>query len=176
MMKQKGEALEIPRATNTHASICESTSNNGCWTRRSVAMRLLRNALMNFCNRPKHTHWVSWANCCLSSSLIRPRKSRMNQGGANVQPLTSKSIWALGHGSIVWPRGPTSIPLGIPTRAHNNYESKLGVVQILEKWTVDSRSHIAQKVILGRYAHAQSHRPLSARQSLRKLRCRAHLL
>mgnify|MGYP000954979955 CR=1 FL=1 len=139
-------------------------------------MHLLRNALMNLCNRPKHTHWVSRANCCLSSSLIHPRKPRTNQGGANVRPLTSKFIWALGHGSIVWPRSPTSVLLGILTRAHNNYESKLGVDQILEKWTVDSRSPIAQKVILERYAHARSHCPLSARQSLRKLRRRTHLL
>ena len=87
-----------------------------------------------------------------------------------VRPLTSKSIWALGHGSIVWPMGPTSVLLGIPTRAHNNYEPKLGVVQILEKKTADSNSHIAQKVIPGRYANVRSHHPVSARQCLRKLR------
>ena len=93
-----------------------------------------------------------------------------------VRPLTSKSIWALGHGSIVWPRGPTSVPLRIPARAHNNYEPKLGVVQILEKRTADSSSHIAWKVIPRQYANARSHRPLSARQCLRKFRRRTHLL
>ena len=93
-----------------------------------------------------------------------------------VRPLTSKSIWALGHGSIVWPRDPTSISIGIPTRAHNNYEPKLGVVQIPEKWTAYSSSRIAWKVILGRYANDWSHCLLSAQQCLGKLRCRAYLL
>ena len=79
-----------------------------------------------------------------------------------VRPLTSKSIWALGHGSIVWPRGLTSVPLGILAQAHNNYEPKLGVVQIPEKWTVDSSLRIAWKVILGRYANVRSHHPVSA--------------
>ena len=93
-----------------------------------------------------------------------------------VWPLTSKSIWALGHGSIVWSRGPTSVPLGIPTRAHNNYESKLGVVQIPNKRTTDSSSHIDRQDIPGQYANVRLHCPMSARQCLRKLRCWAHLL
>ena len=175
-MKKKRETLEIPKATNTHASNYEPTYNNNGLTRRSDATRLLRNALMNLYNRPKHTHWVLSGNYCHSGFLIRPRKPRTNQGGANVRPLTSKSIWALGHGSIVWPRDPTFVPIGIPARAHNNYEPNLGVVQIPEKRTTDSNSRIAQKVIPGQYANDRSHCLLSARQCLRKLRRRTYML
>ena len=93
-----------------------------------------------------------------------------------VRPLTSKSIWALGHGSIVWPRGPTSVLLGISARAHKSYEPKLGVVKMLEKQTANSSSYIARQVIPEQYADVRLHRPVCARQCLRKLRRRAHLL
>ena len=93
-----------------------------------------------------------------------------------VRPLPSKSIWALGHRSIVWPRGPTSVPLRIPTLAHNNYEPKLNVVQVPDKRTADSSSHIARHVIPEQYANVWLHCPVRAQQCLRKLHRQAHLL
>ena len=44
-----------------------------------------------------------------------------------------------------------------------------------DKRIADSWSHIAQQVIPRQYANVRLHRPVSARQCLRKLRRRAHL-
>ena len=128
-------ALDIPRATNTRALVCELTDNNDGRTRRFEATRLLRNALMDRCNRPKRTRWISQTNRCLFGSLIHPREPWTNQEGAIVRHLTSKSIWALGHELMIWARGPTSIPLSIPPQAHNNKDSKLDICRTLEKLT-----------------------------------------
>ena len=145
--KAKGKTLYIPRAIDMRASVCESTSNDGSWTRRSDTMRLLRNALMDIYNSPKHTHWVSRVTTAFLAPWIVPESRERIKGGANVRPRISKSIWALDHGSIVWPRGWTSALLRNLARAHKSYEPKLGAIQMPEKQAVDSSSHIALQVV-----------------------------
>ena len=44
-------------------------------------------------------------------------------------PMIPKPIWALEHGSIVWPKGPTSVSPRIPVQTHKNYKPKLRVIQ-----------------------------------------------
>ena len=120
------------------ASVCEPISNDDGRTRRSEATRLLRNAFMDRYNHPRRTRWISRANHCLFDSLIRRREPRTNQGGAIVRHLMSKFIWVLGHELMIWAGGPTSSPTKAQFQAHNDYQSKLGVVRILGKRTADA--------------------------------------